>query len=200
MKWGLNLFFISIQLFFEINFISYSLSARETINLSFTKLYPQSSLKNFFGLTMRLWTTVQELKKESHKELNHIFMAHFAQEVLLLNTTVDMMLIETINPTQHNNGQESMLENVEYLTSIIKELLSDYTEVVKQYTEKHVVCAVSLFTLEAILKKLTLFIKEGTVLPALERLAHHSIDITPLSVPTMMYPEAPIPCTQYARV
>jgi len=205
MKWGSKLLFGALVTFCVHYVTSTRIYAQQNITLSFSKIYPASSLKNFVSMTMRVWTAVNALQKNQSDDLNQAMVTKLAHEILLLNSTVDSTLIETVRSTRQCNETLSLAQDIEYLKGILENVFQTYSAVVESYTIKHVACAASLFILESILYKLTLFTNEEKVPAALERLAHshhttHSIDITPLSVPTIIYPEAPIACTQFARV
>jgi len=162
----------------------------ETISLTFTQFYPKSPMKNFVSLTMRLWGEIKAARMdekvlEKIRNQSHIF----AHEVLFLNSTLDMVLLDS-----HQKAHECpecidhLLHDFRYIIGVIYSLNNGYSEVMEQFDGDDVMT--TKFVLGSIIAKIQKLLEEYQVPPPMY--AFHSRETIPRLVPAIMEPVAPI--------
>lgn len=103
------------------------------VSLSFACLYPQSPMKNFVSLAMRLWSEVRAAQMDDgvlHKLRDNSHM--FAQEVLFLNSMLDMVVHDSSQKMQDcSECVEHFLHDFRYIIGVIYSLKNGYMQLME---------------------------------------------------------------------
>ena len=167
MKWGVRVFLMlnsTMMLAGIQQLTSYSVDTAQQMSLSFSTVYPQSSLKNLVSMVMRLWATVNELQHGQSAPMILTTADTFAQQALLLNTALDTTLIDAAR-IMHDCPEcvQAILNDMQHLLSVVHEIITNYAQISNALPQKHIACAASLFILEQIIKKMEKVIAHGTI-------------------------------------
>lgn len=179
-----------IKIKFLLVVIFSSMYAEDIMPLSFTHFYPKSPMKNFVSLTMRLWsevkaahvdeTILQKMLKESRS---------FAHNILLLNSTLDMVLLDASEKVHEcSECMDHVLHDFRYIIGVIYSLSNEYNQLVEHIDREDVMT--TKFVLHSIIGKIQKVLEDHQV--ASHMYVFYSKEITPLLVPAMIDPVAPI--------
>jgi hypothetical protein len=160
-----------------------------------TNLYTESPIKKVNSLVMKLWSHVDA--SLVHEEQYHKFMGMqqiFAKEMLMLNSLLDnALLVIQQQSYDHPESAEYAAHDLEHVLKVLHSLDEQYKQLMEDTKDIDVI--VSQYLLKTIIYKVREVIETGHVMTPLHAFIsgnNYSKEMTPLFVPAIMFPVAPI--------
>lgn len=185
-----SMFFLVLITFYA------TVQSGQEINVNFTtNLYPETPIKQVNSLVMKLWSHVDSALN-NQEQVQRFMAMHslFTKEVLLLNSAFDSALL-IVQQHAYDSPEyiAHALHDLEYVWNVLMSLNDGYNTLVAQ--EQNDETIIIKYVLQLIITKAEQVVETGHVMTPLHAFFStkgYSSEITPLSVPAIMFPVAPI--------